>query len=160
GYALLAGALALAIAAWHGQRETPLPDSATGVVAQARRVLAWRLAGIAGALLLAGAGILAWFADPDAIFGLQGWLWLASMGVLLAACARWYPPRSQAADVGPPWTRAEALLFAGIVGLALATYTFDLNNIPWRFHADELTAYQEALRFYRGPAISLFTTTW
>src|SRR5207248_3552484 len=73
---------------------------------------------------------------------------------------RWYPPRSHGADVGPPWTRAEAGLFAGVVALALAAYTFDLNNIPWRFHADELTAYQEALRFYRGPAISLFTTTW
>src|SRR5947209_7440666 len=55
---------------------------------------------------------------------------------------------------------AGGLVFGGIVALALVTHLAWLNDIPWRFHYDELIAYNEAMRFYQGPPISLFTTTW
>jgi len=69
------------------------------------RRLGWRLLGIGTALLLAGSSMVIALRDPAAIFGWQGVLWLASMGLLLAACARWYPPGAGADD--PPWTRQE-----------------------------------------------------
>src|SRR5437867_1693377 len=83
---------------------------------------------------------------PGAVFGLQGVLWLASIGLLLAACARWYPAGSES-ELGPPWTRAEGAIFLGLVALALVTYTAWLDDIPWRFHYDEGLAYIEAMRF-------------
>ena len=82
------------------------------------------------------------------------------MGGLLLACARWYPRPSWASEPGLPWTRAEVVIFSAILGLALLTHLAWLDTLPWRFHYDELIAYNEAMRFYRGPAISLFTTTW
>src|SRR5436190_1320776 len=113
-----------------------------------------------GALLLWWGCVLAWFADPGAVFGLQGALWMASMALLLVSCARWYPPTSREADIGPPWTHPEAAIFCGLLALALFTYLARLNDIPWLFHFDEAIAYNEVMRFYRGPQISLFTTTW
>lgn len=112
-----------------------------------------------GALALSIAGMLAWFVDPDAIFGWQGVLWVASIVLLVVSSAGWQAAGTDA-DLGPPWTRAEMIIFGGIVALAFFTYLADLNDIPWRFHYDEVLAYQEAMRFYRGPQISLFTSTW
>jgi 4-amino-4-deoxy-L-arabinose transferase-like glycosyltransferase len=160
--------MALGAVAWSGIRTRTLPDLNSGTarrrllplkLCSLDRVLAWRLAGIAGALALSLGGMLAWLADPDAIFGWQGVLWLASMALLAASCARWQTPGGEA-RLGPPWTRAEIIIFGGIVALALFTYLTALNDIPWRFHYDEAIAYDEAMRFYRGPQISLFTTTW
>ncbi|HKP53276.1 MAG TPA: glycosyltransferase family 39 protein [Chloroflexia bacterium] len=165
---ILLGAMALAAVAWSSIRPRPLPDLNSGTVggrllplklSLLDRVLSWRLAGIAGALALSLGGMLAWLADPDAIFGWQGILWLASMASLVAVLAGWQTPGGEA-RVGPPWTRAEVIIFEGIIALALFTYLTALNDIPWRFHYDEAIAYDEAMRFYRGPQISLFTTTW
>ena len=55
---------------------------------------------------------------------------------------------------------SEALVFAGLIVLSLITHLAFLDQIPWRLHFDEGFAYFEAMRFYRGPAIPLFTTTW
>jgi hypothetical protein len=164
GAILLAIGALLGALAWSGARDNLLlvaGDAAT--TAQARREFMLRLAGILSALLLEVGGILAWFAEPDALFGLQGVLWLSSMAVFVLACYRWYPPKELAARstaTGVAWTHAERLLFGGILVLTLCTYLVALDTIPWRFHQDEVVAHFEASRFYSGPPISVFTTTW
>jgi 4-amino-4-deoxy-L-arabinose transferase-like glycosyltransferase len=162
GAVLLLAAMMAAGVAWGSARDSSLfvPRDPPGVGRiVSRRELTLRLAGIAGALLLCWGGVLAWFAAPGEVFGLQGVLWLASMALLVAVCARWHPPGSR--DVaGPLWTRGEFVIFGGLVLLALFTYCAWLDDVPWRFHYDEAIAYTEAMRFYKGPPISLFTTTW
>ena len=37
------------------------------------------------------ASIYAYVHDQNAMFGLQGFLWLGSMALLVLSCARWYP---------------------------------------------------------------------
>ena len=162
GAALLGGAMVVGAVAWSGVRDAPLPPAAAGDAvagrAAPRRAVALRLAGIAGALLLAWGAIQAWGADPDAVFGWQGVLWVASVALLLLACARWYPATARP-DPGPAWTRGERALFVGLILLSLATHLIALDTIPWRFHYDESIARTEALRVYQG-TLSLFTTTW
>jgi hypothetical protein len=65
-------------------------------------------------------------------------------------------PQSEA----PAWIRLEILVFAGLVALSLITHLALLDQLPWRLHFDEGFAYIEVMRYYRGPAIPLFTTTW
>jgi 4-amino-4-deoxy-L-arabinose transferase-like glycosyltransferase len=162
GATLLLAAMLAAGGAWGSTRERPLfaPHAPSGVGRiGGQRGLALRMVGIVGSLLLCLGGVLAWFASPGEVFGLQGVLWLASMALLVVACARWHLHGSIAV-VGPPWTRGEVLAFGGLIILALFTYCAWLNDIPWRFHYDEAIAYTEAMRFYKGPPISVFTTTW
>ncbi len=163
GALVLAVAMAVAALAWRDMADTPLLSlRAEGL----RGLITWqsglvvRLVGIAGAVGLGVEGILAWLLHPDEIFGLQGVFWVASMALLLLSCARWYPRTQREADLGPPWTRAEALAFAGIIVLSFVTHLGWLDEIPWRFHFDEAIAYTESMRFYKGPMISMFTTTW
>jgi hypothetical protein len=161
---LLAGAAWAPSAGLFPRAESNAVSTARPTTRRSRRL---RLAGIAGALGLTIAGWLAWWADPAAVFGWQGLCWVAGMSLLLAAGAGW-DPRPAAPDpsagsepvLGPPWTRGEAVAFVALIGLALATYTLGLPDIPWRMHGDEQTAFAEAARFADGPAISLFTTTW
>jgi 4-amino-4-deoxy-L-arabinose transferase-like glycosyltransferase len=163
GAGLLVLAAVLGVAAWGGLPVAPLLPAATARpwwrVAW-RRALLGRLIGIAGAVGLAWAAVAAYLRDPAAIFGLQGWLWLASMGLLIAACARWYPRDQPDPALDPPWTQGERALFLALVALALLTHVAFLDAIPWRFHFDEGFAFTEVMRYYRGPMIPLFTTTW
>lgn len=164
GAGLLAAAMFLGAIAWGGlptgtPRAQALSEQAPATSLW-NRATALRVAGIAGALLLLLGSILAWLADPAAIFGWQGVLWLGSIALLVASCARWQPRGTSREAAGPAWTRREIALFVGILALALFTHLAWLNDIPWRFQLDETVAYKEALRFYRGPAISVFTTTW
>jgi hypothetical protein len=160
GAGLLGAAMALAMFAWRDTHDRPLLTPAEAAPATGRRILAARIAGIAGALALAGGSIVAWLAHPTDVFGWQGVLWVAGMGLLLVSCARWYPATPAEADLGPPWTRRETAAFAVLLVLALVTHLVALDLIPWRFHIDEAIAFEEAMRFYQGPAISVFTTTW
>lgn len=121
------------------------------------RALVLRMAGIASAILLCAASLFAWFSDPGAVFGLQGVLWLGSIGLLVISCTRW---TSSSATREEAWSRNEKLLISGLIALALCTYLLNLDSIPWRFHYDEVLAYKETMRFFKGPPISLFTTTW
>lgn len=191
GAALLAAAALVAGFAWSGllkgdrywvvvvgEASPPTP------ITQYLSPFTLRYIGIAGAILLWLGSLLAWWASPDAIFGWQGILWLGSMGLLIASCARWHRDdgrerlRETEAEKGggtststlrPLYRRLssavrrtspEIAIFTGILVLSLLTRLAWLNEVPWRFHADETVAYGEAMRFYRGPAISLFTTTW
>ena len=165
GAVLLGVSVLLGAVAWSGTLYRPVPvagpeEAGAGL---GRRDLRLRLGGIATALILWGGGMLAWFAEPGAVFGLQGVLWLASMAVFALSCYRWHPPGDLAARAGSystAWTRHERLVFGGLTVLALCTYLLGLDAIPWSFHQDEVVAYAEAVRFYEGPPISVFTTTW
>ena len=163
GAVVLAGAMLMAALAWRNLPDAPLlplrPAGLQGLITW-RSGLVVRLVGIGGAVGLAVEGLLAWLIHPDEIFGLQGIFWLGSMGLLLISCARWYPATQTEADLGPPWTRAEVLAFAGIIALSFFSHLAWLYEIPWRFHFDEAIAYTESMRFYKGPLISMFTTTW
>src|SRR5436309_2683789 len=79
GALVLGAAMLLVALAWGRIPETPLlmarapAEGAEGARPIAwRRGLALRLAGISGALLLWWGYMLAWLADPGAVFGLQG----------------------------------------------------------------------------------------
>lgn len=165
GAALLGLAVLLGAVAWSGTgaKHSPVVGPYEGGEGVGRRELALRVGGIVVALSLSGGGMLAWAAEPGALFGLQGVLWLASMAVFVLSCYRWHPAGELAARVASPspaWTRHERLLFGGLVALSLCTYMLSLDAIPWSFHQDEVVAYAESLRFYEGPPIPLFTTTW
>ena len=101
GVALLLAAMLLAVFAWSDRHELPLllPNSLHGHVAR-NKVLTLRLVGISGAILLCIGGIIAALIEPDAFFGWQGVLWLASGALLLASCARWYPSAQREASPG------------------------------------------------------------
>jgi len=161
--AVLVLAMLLGVLAWSGTREAPLlaadPTRAWWRIAW-RRELVLRGAGIALAVALIGAAVDSYLAAPEAIFGAQGWFWVASMSILLFSCSEWYPRAPRTPDPGPPWTRAEGALFLGLLALALVTHLAWLDEIPWRFHFDEGFAFTEIMRYYRGPLIPLFTTTW
>jgi 4-amino-4-deoxy-L-arabinose transferase-like glycosyltransferase len=166
GAALLVVAMTLAVIAWSGVRGFPLlwlRTAGQGSLISWRRSLLLRLAGIFGALALWAASLWAYFAHPDEIFGLQGQLWLVSMALFLAACARWYPrpgPDNQA-DLGPPWTPIEVLILAGILVLSFALRVTWLEDIPWQIHGDAYTNWRESLNFVSDPPrISAFTTTY
>jgi 4-amino-4-deoxy-L-arabinose transferase-like glycosyltransferase len=166
GAALLVVAMALAVIAWSSVRGLPLlwlRPAGQGSVISWRGGVLLRLAGVFGALALWAASLWAYFAHPDEIFGLQGQLWVASMVLLLAACARWYPRPGlgKQADAGPPWTRTEVVILAGILALSFALRVTWLEDIPWQIHGDVYTNWRESLNFvYDPPRISAFTTTY
>lgn len=165
GAGLLVIAAAIAALAW-GKSEEPYPSIAVtqNKSVATKRALSqatkWRLAGIISALTLSLGGMLAWAADPGALFGWQGILWLASIALFVASCVGWYVGESKPGPAEPAWTRVETAGLAGITTLALVTHLTLLNDVPWHFHYDEVLANLEALRFYKGPAISIFSTTW
>jgi Dolichyl-phosphate-mannose-protein mannosyltransferase len=162
GLALLGLGTVLGVIAWRDLRDAPLLETRNreGRWIAWRRGLAIRVAGIALASCLSVGSVAAYLADPNALFGLQGVLWLAGMCLLLISCARWYPRSGGDAADQAPWTRVEGLVFGGLVALSLVTHLAFLNDIPWRFHFDEAIAFTETMRYYRGPMIPLFTTTW
>lgn len=164
GAVLLGIGVLLWALAWSNTRDEPIlvVGHRPGTL-PARQEPVLRMVGIGSALLLASGGVLAWFAAPDALFGLQGVLWLASIAVFLLSCYRWRTAGElavRAASTCAAWTRAERLVFGGLLALALCTYLLALDTIPWHFHQDEVVAHYEAWRFYNGPPISVFTTTW
>ncbi|HEX8598550.1 MAG TPA: glycosyltransferase family 39 protein [Chloroflexia bacterium] len=164
GAILLTIGVLLGVLAWSHTRDKPIRVAGQGPrTLPAKRRSALRVVGIGAALSLASGGVLAWFAQPGAVFGLQGVLWLASITVFLLSCYRWHTAGELAvcaASTYVAWTRAERLVFGGLVVLALCTYLIALDTIPWYFHQDEVVAHYEAWRFYNGPPISLLTTTW
>jgi hypothetical protein len=158
GLVVLSAAVVGGAAAWR-RIGKDFTAGGTGVEWGGPRERALRLAGVGGAIVLFVGSLLAWWAEPGAVFGGQGVLWVASVALLVASCWGWGARHVQG-DHGEAWSRGEIAILAGIVALSLFTHLAWLNDIPWRFQADELISHDEALRFYQGPAISLFTTTW
>jgi hypothetical protein len=160
GVGLLVLGMALAALAWSGLREIPLPN----VQRQRKALVAWRrslilrLAGIVASVLLLVGSLAAFQARPNDFFGLQGALWLASMGLLMLSCARWH---SNGDELAIPWSRIEIAVFAAIIALSLVTRLVWLDQIPWRVEGNEFTAFRESMNFYSNPpTIPLFTTVF
>lgn len=160
-------AMVMAAVAWSGLRDAQLLPTGGDPRRQWRQLVRWRgwlvlrLAGIALSLTLLWLSFQSYYQQPDAFFGAQGYLWLASMAVLLVSCARWYPGSGVNTSTGAPWTRYEALILAAILILALFTHLSWLNEVPWVIDANEDLAWRETMHFYRDPpSLSLFTTTW
>lgn len=145
GVVLLAIGVLFGALAWSNSRDKPVPAAGQELgTLPARRGSVLRVVGIGAALVLAGGGVLAWFAAPDALFGLQGVLWLASIAVFALSCYRWHPAGELAvceASTSVAWTRGERLVLGGLLALALCTYLVALDTIPWHFHQDEVVAY-------------------
>jgi hypothetical protein len=160
GVGLLVQGMALAAIAWSGLHDIPLLhlhiEWKAGVVW--RRSLILRLAGIAASVLLLAGSFVAFQAQPNDFFGLQGALWLASMGLLLVSCVRWHSFRDELAI---PWSRTEIAVFAAIIALSLIARLVWLDQIPWRVEGNEFTSFKESMNFYANPpTTSLFTTVF
>ncbi|HUS17240.1 MAG TPA: glycosyltransferase family 39 protein, partial [Chloroflexia bacterium] len=163
---VLAVAGLLAVIAWWATPVVPgLPRSAAGRPLLRRstgRVL--RLAGIAGAAVLAWQADTQFLAHPAEVFGLAGWLWLAGMGLLVAATLAW--PRdavSESDEPRPePWTRREVAALGGLLAAALLLRLWDLQNVPFVIHRDEILAGEVARSTYLNGQVpmSVFTTLW
>lgn len=164
---LLGGAMALAAIAWSGIPDIRLLAPVPGPrrrflqLVRWRRGLALRLAGIGLSIALFWGSLQAWYNKPDEIFGLQGYLWLASMGMLLLSCARWYPTGKEVQRLEPRWTRREFLVLAFILLVAMVTRLAWLEEFPWRIDPNEWLAWNESIKFMQNPpTMSVFTTTW
>ncbi|MCE7958428.1 MAG: hypothetical protein DYH06_10905, partial [Acidobacteria bacterium ACB2] len=59
-----------------------------------------------------------------------------------------------------PWTRAEAVVFLALLAAAAALRAYELAEIPYRLHNDEMSCGIEAARFLSEPRPSLFGTGW
>ena len=111
-----------------------------------------RLLGVALSLLLVWRAGAYYLAHQDQTFGAAGWLWLASMGVLIAATARW-PQQGGAAstirehqgthnapDDPPSGAILEAVLFLALVLLAVGLRLWRLQDLPFEIKDDELSS--------------------
>ncbi|HYP18940.1 MAG TPA: glycosyltransferase family 39 protein, partial [Chloroflexia bacterium] len=164
GVVLLVGALVLAMVAWSGLRDAPLltatPEPARRLL-NMRPELALRLVGIAVSLGLLVGSYMAWYRQPDDIFGWQGVLWLASMAVLLISCAQWYPGGKGQDPLEAPWPRWEYAVLAALVVVSLVTHLTWLDRYPYEIDVNEYFAWYESMAFYRDPpTVSMFTTVW
>ena len=119
-----------------------------------------RVAGIGLAIGLDLAAVIAYPRNPNVVFGVPGWLWLASMGL----CWPPAPAGIRATSRKPTWDRpgagAKCASSWAWWRSALFTQVAWLDDIPWRFHFDEGIASPSRCAFISGPTISLFTTTW
>jgi 4-amino-4-deoxy-L-arabinose transferase-like glycosyltransferase len=179
GWLLLIGAGVLAVAAWGRQQWTSAfapgvtltSRDGPGISLKPGRARAVRLAGIAiSGLLLLGANA-SYLASPNETFGLAGWLWLATIVLLLASTFRWpetapgarqtIPVRIAGVAAPPAWTAWELAVFVGIVITAFATRLWDLADFPYTIHPDEILEGRNALiEYINGPGPSVFSTVW
>jgi 4-amino-4-deoxy-L-arabinose transferase-like glycosyltransferase len=90
GAGLLVAAATLAVLAWGRQAWiTVFPKERPAGAQAARPGSRWPLAASAGAVVILLGADLAFAADPGEAFGPAGWLWLASMALLVASTLAW-----------------------------------------------------------------------
>ena len=131
-----------------------------------------RLLGVALSLLLVWRADVYYLAHQDQTFGAAGWLWLASIGVLIAATARW-PQQNDAAntvreqqgthntpDAPPPGTALETALFVGVVLLAVGLRLWRLQDLPFEIKDDELSTGIFGHLYLRQGSPSIFSLLW
>jgi 4-amino-4-deoxy-L-arabinose transferase-like glycosyltransferase len=167
---LLVTAGVLAIVAWS---DSPwlaaFPPNRKDRIAAAQLFLRRRklaLAVLASAVVSSTASHIAFLTAPRVTFGLAGLLWLASIGLILAAARlfdRADSARNSDQSAGlPAWSWWEAAVVASLAILALALRVWDLRNVPFNIYPDEVMTGVVAERAYlNGPtAAPLFSTLW
>lgn len=167
GAGLLGVAALMGVIAWSRARDLPMfaargqstPAGASPIPRTLDRITQLRIFGVVVSLALVGFSYIAYRNNPDAEFGLQGVLWLASVAVLIGSCASW---RSKAGGIiirNPRWSRMEVAVLAGILVLSLVTHLAFLADIPWQIEGNEFTAWREGMHFFPTPATaSMFGT--
>ena len=131
-----------------------------------------RLLGVALSLLLVWRADVYYLAHQDKTFGTAGWLWLASMGVLIAATARW-PQQGGAAntvrehqgthnapDAPPAGTVLEAVLFVALILLAVGLRLWRLQDLPFEIKDDELSTGIFGHLYLQKDSPSIFSLLW
>ncbi|MEO8349064.1 MAG: glycosyltransferase family 39 protein [Acidobacteriota bacterium] len=138
--------------------------------------LAWRrfdrrqVVALGGFLLSAVIGWEAWLSflrDPDETFGIAGWLWLLSMAVLIGSAWSW--PRSSEARLADSasggaaplaWGGLELAAFFGLVALAFVLRTWNLTDLPYAIHNDEVITGRFAGAYLGTQDPSVFSLVW
>jgi 4-amino-4-deoxy-L-arabinose transferase-like glycosyltransferase len=162
---LLVGAAGLAVFAWRQQKWIPAfsEHSVTPVSSLRRSRLC--LVGMLTAFLLVLAADLRYLAAPNETFGLAGFLWLVSIGLLLGAA--FAGSQSTADDTEEPnltpWTNWEIVILAALTLVALLTRLWDLTGFPDNIYPDEIMTGTVAAQSYinrTGSNPSVFSTVW
>jgi 4-amino-4-deoxy-L-arabinose transferase-like glycosyltransferase len=161
GAALLLAAGILAVVAWGRQRQLPVFAESRARTPRSRASLALASA-LLVTVLLDWQAVVQFFLHPEQVFGRSGWLWAASIALLIAATALW-PAPAEDATVPPDGrfrnSRAELFVFFGLVVLAFAVRLWKLQTIPFAFDRDEFLAGRVATETYLGAApVSIFKT--
>jgi 4-amino-4-deoxy-L-arabinose transferase-like glycosyltransferase len=106
GAGLLIVAAVLAVLAWGRQSWIPaFPKERPGEAQAPRITMSWPVVGVVAAGIALLAADFAYAANPGEAFGVAGWLWLASMGLLVVSTLVWSaqgPRDRQDAEPAPP----------------------------------------------------------
>ncbi len=95
------------------------------------------------------------------LFGVTTWLWAASIGAIVLAGLLW--PAQAAVPVSKRGSRAvalEGLIFVSIVAAAFATRLYDLGELPFAIHPDEILTGRNAINAFINGNVSPFITVW
>lgn len=164
--AIIAGAIA--IIAWqpwkpNDWQPTATVDGQANTESLSRTIL--RLVGIPAALLLDLLACLFYLWQPTETFGLAGWLWLASIALLVAstvALSATTRPTTTSQEESPRWPRWEITVLAGIALLALVLRVWNLRDFPNNIFPDEIMTGTITNQAYLSstPGPPIFSTLW
>ena len=170
-FLLLVGASILAVLAWGDTQWPPAfqldptagPAHAQLCVGKKRLFVTM----LAGAVLLSALSHLAFFAAPRDTFGVAGCLWVAAIGLLIAAAALQRhaesPLNYDTAGRALAWSRLEVVVVVLLVVLALVLRVWNLRDVPFNIYPDEVMTGLVTERAYISgptPAPSVFSTLW
>jgi 4-amino-4-deoxy-L-arabinose transferase-like glycosyltransferase len=163
----------LAVAAWGGQRPraTPVAIMQRTSILWLYRQNSWRVDAVILSVFAALAADIRFIRNPGETFGIAGGLWLLGMIVLPAATMPW-PLYQRASNRSPAngrrfpdaWTGVrvtEAIIVVSLITLALTLRIWNLTDVPFAIHPDEIITGRVALQAYAGPEkASVFSTVW
>lgn len=119
---------------------------------------------LVGALLSAAFSHLAFLSDPHKTFGAAGWLWLASIALVISAAVKWPSADRNCSETSglPAWRLWEVALVGAIVLMAVALRVWNLRGVPFNIYPDEVMTGSVAERAYlSGPGHApVFSTLW
>lgn len=164
--AIIAGVIAIiAWRQWKPRDWQPLATAAGQSVGPSSLRAILRLAGIPAALLLDIFACLFYLWQPSETFGLAGWLWLASIALLIASASTLSastPPATTTQDKQASWPRWEIAVLAGIALLALVFRVWNLRDFPNNIFPDEIMTGTITSQAYLSstPGPPIFSTLW
>jgi 4-amino-4-deoxy-L-arabinose transferase-like glycosyltransferase len=118
------------------------------------------------AVLFAVSSHVVFLAAPHATFGVAGWLWVAAIGLIVAAALQSSadaPRNEDGAGRLPAWSWWEVTIVVSIAVLALTLRVWNLRDVPFNIYPDEVMTGSVAERAYvsnPSDAPSIFSTLW